>query len=49
MGMEHGDEADEDADGPPQQAGGAELELHIFLAIDGGENSALSSDPWGLS
>src|SRR5665811_511535 len=34
-GMEYHDEADEDADGTPQQVGGAELQDHTLLAIDG--------------
>jgi hypothetical protein len=37
MGMEYGDEADEDAGGAPQQVGGPEAESHILLAIDGAE------------
>src|ERR1039457_5936982 len=34
-GMEYHDEADEDADGTPQQVGGPEAEDHVLLAIDG--------------
>ena len=37
LGVEYGDEADEDAGGAPQQVGGAELELEILVAIDGAE------------
>ena len=33
--MEYDDEADEDADGAPQQVGGPEPEGHTLLAIDG--------------
>jgi hypothetical protein len=33
--MEHYDEADEDADGTPQQVGGAKAEDHVLLTIDG--------------
>src|SRR5450432_3762605 len=34
-GMEYHDEADEDADGTPQQVGGPKAEGHTLLAIDG--------------
>ena len=34
-GMEYHNEADEDADGAPQQVGGPEAEGHPVLAIDG--------------
>src|SRR5260370_22450121 len=34
-GMEYHDEADEDADGTPKWVGGAELQDHTLLAIDG--------------
>src|SRR5271156_7172486 len=33
--MEYHDEADENADGAPQQVGGPEAEGHTLLAIDG--------------
>ena len=33
--MEYHDEADEDANGAPQQVGGPEAEDHVLLAIDG--------------
>src|ERR1035437_9267723 len=33
--MEYHDEADEDADGAPQQVGDPELQDHTLLAIDG--------------
>jgi hypothetical protein len=33
--MKDGDEADEDADGAPQQSRAAEAEGHCLLAIDG--------------
>jgi len=33
--MEYHNEADEDADGPPQQIGGPEAEDHVLLGIDG--------------
>ena len=33
--MEYHDEADEDADGTPQQVGGPKAEGHTLLAIDG--------------
>src|SRR5437899_2307954 len=32
--MEYHDEADEDADGAPQQVGGPKAEDHVLLAID---------------
>src|SRR6516165_2720822 len=35
LGMKDGDEADEDADGAPQQIRAAEVEGHCLLAIDG--------------